>query len=131
MRIIQTNKISKSILTGFFLATLWYCTADAITYEYDSLNRLTRVVYDNKTAIEYSYDAAGNRTRKVSTLLADTSVDSSADFQDFAIVASRWLDDGCGYADEWCDRADINWSSEVGIEDLAILVEQWLESISP
>ena len=32
----------------------------AVTYEYDQLNRLTRVVYDNGKAVTYTYDAAGN-----------------------------------------------------------------------
>jgi YD repeat-containing protein len=30
-------------------------------YSYDSLNRLTRVVYSDGTIIVYTYDAAGNR----------------------------------------------------------------------
>jgi YD repeat-containing protein len=104
-------------------------TAKSIEYNYDSLNRLTRVVYDNETAIEYTYDAAGNRMRKVSTLLADTSIDCNVDFSDFAKLASHWLDEDCGYADQWCDRADIDWDTEVGIEDLAIVTQQWLNSV--
>ncbi|MEW6746637.1 MAG: RHS repeat domain-containing protein [Planctomycetota bacterium] len=36
----------------------------AITYEYDQLNRLKKVTYDNGTVIEFTYDAAGNRTAK-------------------------------------------------------------------
>lgn len=32
----------------------------AVTYEYDQLNRLTKVIYENGTLIEYTYDAAGN-----------------------------------------------------------------------
>ena len=114
----------------FVLLAAYGSLVYAANYEYDALNRLTRIVYDNKTAIEYSYDTGGNRTRKVLTLLADTSVDNNVDFRDFAIVASRWLDEDCGYADQWCDRADINWSTEVGIEDLATLAEQWLESVN-
>ena len=34
----------------------------ADTYEYDELNRLTRVVYDDGKDITYTYDAAGNIT---------------------------------------------------------------------
>jgi YD repeat-containing protein len=37
----------------------------AITYEYDSLNRLLRVDYQNGNVIEYTYDAVGNRTSSV------------------------------------------------------------------
>lgn len=99
------------------------------TYKYDNLNRLTRVVYDNGTVITYSYDEVGNRTRRVSTLQADSSIDGSVNFQDFAILASRWLGTDCGYPDQWCEGADIDWNNEVGIEDLAILAQQWLESV--
>ena len=40
--------------------------AGTVTYQYDGLNRLTRVQYSNGTAIEYAYDSAGNMlTKKV------------------------------------------------------------------
>src|SRR3972149_4266873 len=39
----------------------------AITYTYDSLNRLTKVAYGNGATITYTYDAAGNRLSLVST----------------------------------------------------------------
>jgi len=126
------NKINESakIFIMTILVTLLSSPSYGTTYECDVLNRLTRVVYDDGKVIEYTYDTVGNRTRKISTLLADSSVDNSVNFRDFAIVASRWLDEECGYADEWCDRADIDWSGEVDIEDLAIIAEQWLESIN-
>ena len=38
--------------------------AATVQYEYDSLNRLVRVTYDEDSSIEYTYDALGNRTRK-------------------------------------------------------------------
>ena len=104
-------------------------TALSATYKYDNLHRLTRVVYDNGTVITYTYDEVGNRTRRVSTLQADSSIDGTVNFQDFAIIASRWLEEDCGYADEWCEGADIDWNTEVGIEDLAIIAQQWLESV--
>jgi len=78
--------------------------------------------------ITYTYDEAGNRTRRVSTLMADNSVDGSVNFQDYAILASHWLEKDCGYPDEWCLGADIDWSAKVGVEDLATLAQQWLES---
>jgi len=103
--------------------------ASTARYEYDDLNRLTRAIYDETTVIEYTYDEVGNRTRRVSTLMADTSIDGTVNFHDFTVVASRWLDEDCGYPDEWCEGADIDWNTEVGIEDIAILAQQWLESI--
>jgi YD repeat-containing protein len=95
-------------------------------YKYDNLHRLTRVIYNNGMQITYTYDEVGNRTQRVSTLMADTSVDGTVNFQDFAILASRWLDANCTYP-EWCQGADIDWSTKVDIEDLAILTQQWLD----
>jgi hypothetical protein len=40
------------------------------------------------------------------------------------------LEEGC-ISPDWCQGADIDWNTEVGIEDLAILADQWLESINP
>jgi YD repeat-containing protein len=39
--------------------------AGNVSYTYDALNRLTRAAYEDGTVVEYSYDAAGNRTRHV------------------------------------------------------------------
>lgn len=49
------------LLLSFFAAAN---AAWATSYEYDALNRLKRVTYDNGVVIEYSYDAAGNRTQR-------------------------------------------------------------------
>jgi len=51
-----------TITMTFVLALLFITTAaQGITFEYDKLNRLTRVTYDNGTRIIYKYDGAGNR----------------------------------------------------------------------
>ena len=39
-------------------------SADEVTYEYDELSRLVRVVYGDGTEMSYDYDEAGNRTEK-------------------------------------------------------------------
>ncbi|MFH1082818.1 MAG: RHS repeat domain-containing protein [Pseudomonadota bacterium] len=72
---ILPNKYLKKLLVLFSEFVLFPCFclflssfsfADTVTYQYDSLNRLTGVQYSNGTIIEYSYDAAGNiLTRKV------------------------------------------------------------------
>ena len=56
-----------SILSLSFLLLLSsFAYAETVTYQYDSLNRLTGAQYTNGTVIEYSYDAAGNiLSRKV------------------------------------------------------------------
>jgi YD repeat-containing protein len=116
------------VMTLSFVAILCYGQMVlGATYTYDNLHRLTSVVYDSGMQITYNYDEVGNRTQRVSTLLADTSIDGVVDFKDFAIIASRWLDADC-LSPGWCEGADIDWSSTVDIEDLAILAQQWLQS---
>ena len=44
--------------------------AGAVSYAYDALGRLAKVIYNNgttTTTINYSYDAAGNRSSVVTT----------------------------------------------------------------
>jgi YD repeat-containing protein len=48
---------------AFTICTVVFLLASrawAITYEYDELNRLKRVIYDNGASIVYEYDTAGN-----------------------------------------------------------------------
>lgn len=55
--------ISKKILTAIavFISLMSIaCHAYAVTYEYDDLNRLKQVTYDNGKAIVYEYDEVGN-----------------------------------------------------------------------
>ena len=126
----EEARIAIFVIIAGSLLSLWPSTATATIYEYDALNRLTRVVYDEGTVIEYTYDAVGNRTRRISTLMADTTVNGTVDFEDYAVLASRWLDNECYYPD-WCERADIDWSTEVNWNDVGLLAQQWLQDIRP
>jgi YD repeat-containing protein len=113
-----------------FLVSIVFLVPSAFgtQYKYDNLHRLTRVIYDNGMQITYTYDEVGNRTQRVSTFMADTSVDGTVNFKDFAILASRWLEEGC-ITPDWCQGADINRSTAVNIEDLVVLANQWLDGI--
>jgi YD repeat-containing protein len=53
------------LLAQAALSTLFALPAfgDTAAYRYDSLGRLTRVIYDGGPTIFYFYDAAGNRTQ--------------------------------------------------------------------
>ena len=119
--------ISVLIVTASICST--FCLA-SIQYDYDTQHRLIRVVYEDGTTIEYEYDASGNRTRRVSTILADPVLDGQVDFRDLAVFASHWLEQNCTGPD-WCGGADVDHSTEVNWGDVAILTQQWLACINP
>ncbi|RPI71714.1 MAG: carboxypeptidase regulatory-like domain-containing protein, partial [Desulfobacteraceae bacterium] len=48
------------VLIGLCLG-LFAFMAQAVTYEYDDFNRIKKAVYSDNSAIEYTYDNAGNR----------------------------------------------------------------------
>lgn len=50
-------------LVLLLLAVLTFAQSN-VKYEYDEINRLTKVTYSNGTVVEYTYDALGNRTEK-------------------------------------------------------------------
>ena len=120
----MTTLRKKTILTVFvILAFASMCLATG--YEYDSLNRLSRVVYDDGTQILYSYDASGNRSQEIVSPLADLDTSGAVDLIDFAALASQWLTDVPG--DPSADIAPWpNIDGIVDIKDLAKLAEQWL-----
>nr|WP_321467296.1 RHS repeat domain-containing protein [uncultured Desulfobulbus sp.] len=63
--------------------------AHAITYIYDQLNRLTKVTYDNKSSIEYSYDSTGNIVSvSVNTVLVDSDSDGIEDSWELSYFAN-------------------------------------------
>lgn len=99
----------------------------ASTYEYDRLNRLTRIVYDANTSIEYTYDAAGNMTRNlvIQPPNPDTDLSGTVDFIDYAKLAEDWL----GTVDH--ELGDLNRDGKVDIHDLAIMADYWLQPGEP
>jgi hypothetical protein len=55
--------------------------------------------------------------------LGDFEPDGNVDMQDFARFAQRWLNSNCGY----CGGADFDCDAEVSIEDLEVLIDNWLK----
>jgi hypothetical protein len=47
-------------------------------------------------------------------------------FDDFAALASKWLNEGCSLANGWCSGADFTFDAGVDLKDLAIFAECWL-----
>ena len=75
---------------------------------------------------DYSDNAFKITPSGVITEIIDSTDD--VDFQDFAALASKWPEVDCNEPD-WCSRADIDFSGDVGFSDLKILTENWLEGI--
>lgn len=111
---MQANKIRTSAAAWILLlllpATL---PAATISYQYDALNRMVQVAYSDGRTIAYTYDPAGNRTRKSVIGELDTDGDGIPDVIDpdddndgvpdtldaFPLDPSEWLDtdhDGIG-----------------------------------
>jgi YD repeat-containing protein len=63
----KRSRFTRILIGG--LATLAAASAFAgsATYVYDNLGRVTRVTYSNGVIINYTYDAAGNRSTYVVT----------------------------------------------------------------
>ena len=99
----------------------------AAQYEYDSLNRISSVSYDDGIKIVYSYDSSGNYSQKVITVLSDLDGDGGVDLTDFAVLAQQWLSTPAN------PSADIApWpenDNKVDILDLDTLAQDWLEGV--
>ena len=59
------KKILSVILVFLFLQDITYVKAE--TYEYDSLGRVTKVIYPDNSFVNYSYDANGNLLEEIRT----------------------------------------------------------------
>ena len=67
MTMIRFFGLPMLLVSLLLFATTVPVEAGSVSYEYDALGRLERIVYDDGTAIEFVYDAAGNRTSRVVT----------------------------------------------------------------
>jgi hypothetical protein len=56
----------------------------------------------------------------------DFNRDGKVDFEDFAIMASHWLNTNCA-ANNHCDGTDLDLSGTVDCNDLMIFCRHWLE----
>ena len=64
----------KSIIISVLVLAVHHIYAQSVsTYQYDELNRLTSVAYDNGITVTYTYDALGNRTSNKVTGSAATT----------------------------------------------------------
>jgi hypothetical protein len=59
-------------------------------------------------------------------IASDFNTDNHVDFGDFTTFASNWMNMGC-FEKDCCSGTDVDHDGAVGITDLAILSEQWLQ----
>lgn len=90
-------------------------------------NPIFTMIYDGQTEfqniIDFFYDAMD--LQQLDPRAVDIDGDGTANFQDFAILAARWLDTKCGQ----CDGADLTGEGNVDIDDLRILARNWLAEL--
>jgi hypothetical protein len=54
------------------------------------------------------------------------------DFYDFAFFAAHWMESDCSYVlNLWCEGTDLNQNGTVNFEDVAMFVQDWLETYKP
>lgn len=60
--------VARMLFCSVFAALMAFpVLAGSVNYTYDTLGRIKTATYSNGTVITYSYDAAGNRTSRVTT----------------------------------------------------------------
>ena len=57
--------MKSTILIALLFLSIGVSAQTSINYEYDNLQRLTKVIYPTGSYIQYSYDANGNRNQEV------------------------------------------------------------------
>lgn len=57
----------------------------------------------------------------------DITGEGEVNLLDFSSLSSKWPLADCTDLNDWCQGADINHSGSVGIDDLLIMAEHWLE----
>jgi YD repeat-containing protein len=65
--------------------------AETINYIYDELNRLKRVEYGDGSAIEYTYDSAGNRATSVCIRIAVVSPNGGESWRKGSTQTISWI----------------------------------------
>jgi len=59
----------------------------------------------------------------------DINNDHRVDLSDFGIVSAGWMESKCDEYNDFCSGADIDHTGDVGLGDLLILAENWLEGV--
>lgn len=61
LRLRRRAPLFATLMAVLALGALHPAYAGQVSYHYDALGRVVRVVYPNGVIVDYTYDAAGNR----------------------------------------------------------------------
>jgi hypothetical protein len=112
--------VKRGLILAFLLS--FFCIeilkASNVSYNYDSLNRLVEVLYENTGKIVYTYDATGNilsqQVTRFITLKGDVNGDSKVDLAD-AILCLQVVS---GLApNNIFPNADVNEDGKIGLAE--------------
>ena len=114
------KRVFLSILLAFIGMT--YLNAQSkISYEYDNLYRLTKVIYPNGTSVSYSYDALGNRISKKVTgspaeIMGDVDGDGHVTMADVYAIVDYIM--GKNPSPFILNNANVNGDNKVNVADV-------------
>jgi len=113
-------------ILALILASCWLAaSALAETYEYDTAGRLTKVVYDDKSSLAYTYDHMGNILEvKVEFNLGkgDVNGDGVIDLKD-AILVLKNLAGESGGLSPVARFADIDGDGKLSIKEVLYILQ--------
>ena len=119
------KRVFLSILLAFIGMT--YLNAQSkISYEYDNLYRLTKVIYPNGTSVSYSYDALGNRISKKVTgspaeIMGDVDGDGHVTMADVYAIVDFIMGRNPSPFNE--NMANVNGDDKVNVADVTEAVK--------
>ncbi len=58
--------------------------------------------------------------------VSDISGDQFIDLQDISILSQQWMSSNCDIDNDFCNKTDINYDSDVDIDDLKQVADGWL-----
>ncbi len=102
----MSSRLRQGMLKGVIIIALMFLSviayAGSVTYEYDELNRLKKVTYEDGRVIQYTYDGDGNRTALyVNTTPPTTTASPAGGIYNSAQSVSLTCTDMSGFG---CDK---------------------------
>jgi len=117
--------------------TNWHYSGDMLSVETGSYSIEFQQVdgWETPESQDVSITSSGltiNATYVI-VLGPDINRDGIVNLFDYSLLSAKWAFDNCEVVNNWCNRTDINKSGSVGIDDLFIMDEHWLDGaiVSP